>query len=598
MKSVLFVDSDAQIRETMAAHLAADPEQYQVRTAATGGEALQWLESDEVFLVITDARLPDMTGIELLRRVRERNPDVEVVLTSDDPGPDIEASAGKLRCLELFQKPVDPERIRRLVANQYPLHGDGFAGTLKHIQLDDLIQMCCPSGVSLTILVRRAKQEGIIFIEDGEIVHAVCEDLTGEEAFFRILGWRGGYFETLCTRRVAERTIHQSYAYLIMEAARRADEGDRDEACRAEAQTPEAACVDAERLRVLLVDDSPMMCKVLSGLLVADGDIEIVGTADNGEKALAMCAELKPDLVALDVTMPVMDGRTTLKHIMIQHPCPVVIMSNVARGGEASVMEFLTLGAVDFVSKPVRNDRIELQHRKIRERIRLAARARVGAISRPRGQAARRAADPPAAPGSDPCRSLVIVNSGVGGFVELVNLIQGIRPDTRATVIGLQTIPPAFCPALLDYVGQRSSLPVAGIEDRTPLWAGHCYLGTNGTPVGLQAASRNGCFLQTGGSVGASSSREYNYFDIFLHSVAAGFDGPVMVVLLSGADLVSNRGLKAIREGGGSILVQKLSRAVSPDTLDAVVADGIATAEAETDELIEQISGFAIPPAK
>jgi two-component system chemotaxis response regulator CheB len=192
----------------------------------------------------------------------------------------------------------------------------------------------------------------------------------------------------------------------------------------------------------------------------------------------------------------------------------------------------------------------------------------------------------------------VIVNSGVGGFVELVNLIQGIRPDTRATVIGLQTIPPAFCRALLDYVGQRSSLPVAGIEDRTRLWAGHCYLGTNGTPVGLQAASRNGCFLQTGGSVGASSSREYNYFDIFLHSVAAGFDGSVMVVLLSGADLVSNRGLKAIREGGGSVLVQKLSRAVSPDTLDAVVADGIATAEAETDELIEQISGFAIPPAK
>ncbi len=598
MKSVLFVDPDAHMREMVAERLAPDQEHFRLRLAGTGEEALKWLEAEDVFLVITEARLPDMSGPALIRQVRDRSAEVETVLTCGAPDEKTREVARKNRCLALLEKPLDTEAIRKLIADQYHLHGEGFAGTLKHIQLDDLIQMCCPSGVSLTIRVRRGKQEGIIFIEEGDVVHAVCEESTGEDAFFQILGWRGGYFETLSARRVSERTIHQSHAYLIMEAARRADETVQTEDCSTDTEIPGPECTVAEKLRVLLVDDSPMMCRVLSGLLVADGDIEIVGTANNGEKALAMCTELKPDLVALDVNMPVMDGRSALKHIMIQHPCPVVIMSNVVRGGEASVMEFLTLGAVDFVSKPVRNRWIAIQHQKIRERIRAAARARVSAFSRSRVQPVRPPAAETGRQSGGPCRSMVIVNSGAGGFVELVNLIGGLDPSTRSAVIGLQTIPPAFSAALVDYVRQRTGLPVTGIRDRTPLAPGCCHLGTNGTPVELDIGDESGWCLRTGATVGFYPSREYNHFDILLGSAASMFDGSITVVLLSGADVVSVGALKMIRERGGQVLVQRLDKAVAPDPLEPVVSEGIATAEAGTRELIERISALSPAQAK
>jgi two-component system chemotaxis response regulator CheB len=282
---------------------------------------------------------------------------------------------------------------------------------------------------------------------------------------------------------------------------------------------------------------------------------------------------------------------------MIQHPCPVVIMSNVVRGGEASVMEFLTLGAVDFISKPVRNEWIALQHQQIRERVRAAARARVSAFSRPRMTAPKTSGLPMAAD-NGPCRSLVILNAGPGGFVELVHLIGGLSPGVDAAVIGLQTIPPAFCSALIDYIKPRASMPVAQIRDRIALRTGRCHLGINGVPVELDTVDSVNWRLRTEGSAGGAHGREYNQFDRFLSSVATAFDGSVTVVLLSGADVVSLKGLKMVRDCGANILVQQLDKAVAPDPLEPVVAEGIATAEAGTDALIAQIAEMTSSPAK
>ena len=87
-----------------------------------------------------------------------------------------------------------------------------------------------------------------------------------------------------------------------------------------------------DRLRVLIVDDSPIMRKILSSMLTASNRVKVVGMASNGEEAISLIDELSPDLVTLDVNMPVMDGTSTIKHIMIKKPCPVVIMSNPGEG--------------------------------------------------------------------------------------------------------------------------------------------------------------------------------------------------------------------------------------------------------------------------
>ena len=95
---------------------------------------------------------------------------------------------------------------------------------------------------------------------------------------------------------------------------------------------------------MLLVDDSTLMAKILSSMLTATGDIEVVGIAQNGQDALELAESLFPDLILLDVNMPVMDGSTALKHIMIRTPCPVVVMSNVGSGSPETVIHFLDLG--------------------------------------------------------------------------------------------------------------------------------------------------------------------------------------------------------------------------------------------------------------
>jgi two-component system chemotaxis response regulator CheB len=108
--------------------------------------------------------------------------------------------------------------------NHPPDADSGFAGTLKNIQLNDLIQMCCLSASSICMRVTKDNRIGAIFIVDGEIVHAACENIVGEEAFYRILGWQTGSFESIEVSTTPQRTIQNNYHYLIMEAARRVDE--------------------------------------------------------------------------------------------------------------------------------------------------------------------------------------------------------------------------------------------------------------------------------------------------------------------------------------------------------------------------------------
>jgi two-component system chemotaxis response regulator CheB len=192
----------------------------------------------------------------------------------------------------------------------------GFAGTLRNIQLTDIIQMCCLAGTTICVRVSQDENQGNIFIQDGDIVHAECGSISGVEAFFAILGWPSGQFDTVDASQVPSRTIREPYQFLLMEAARMADES-------AQRNIETTAATDSpadEKLRVLIVDDSAIMSKILNSMLSADPGIDVVGNAKNGEEALAKMKELSPDLITMDVNMPVMDGSTALKHIMIESP--------------------------------------------------------------------------------------------------------------------------------------------------------------------------------------------------------------------------------------------------------------------------------------
>lgn len=461
----------------------------------------------------------------------------------------------------------------------------GFAGTLKNIQLNDLIQMCCLSASSVCMRVTKEDRMGTIFIVDGKIIHAACEDMVGEEAFYRILGWQTGSFESIEVSSTPPRTIQKNYHFLIMEAARRVDEQSR---LASPAAADSLALDDPadDRLRVLIVDDSPMMRKILSSMLTTGNAVNVVGMASNGKEAIAMIDDLAPDLVTLDVNMPVMDGSSTIKHIMIKKPCPVVITSNPGDGSSRTIFNFLELGAVDFMSKPTKNQDILIQQQKILERIRIAATAKVANFRIPR--IPRSADESPAEPSEDvACRRMAIVISGPGGHPEQMNLLAGLVPAMSAregSVIAVQSLPPSFADPFARYLRERCGCDAQPMDRDHVLTVGRCYVGIHGCP--LTVSRRDDRVVVSPAAVDDGRV----HVDRLLSTAATVFKQALTVVLLSGADAGTLEGLRAVSANSGRVIMRKRASAMVAEPLDQVADAGLVDAEVDPVRLIKTIA--------
>ncbi|MGD2014272.1 MAG: chemotaxis protein CheB, partial [Desulfobacterales bacterium] len=339
-------------------------------------------------------------------------------------------------------------------------------------------------------------------------------------------------------------------------------------------------------VRVLIVDDSPTMCKILTNILTVKEDIEVVGTAQNGEEALAKIDELKPDVVTLDVNMPIMDGSSTLKHIMIKKPCPVIIISSIGNQSQKNILDFLHLGAVDFVSKPEKVEDMTGQQRKIIEKIRTAATAKIGNFTRGKdlkvmAQVQNKTKD------QLPCKRLVVINSGPGGFTELVNTIHLLPSDMNASVLVLHEMPLEFVSLLSGYLNDRTVITVLPIQKEVQLLNGICYIGTTCTRLKLNNSLEN--YTVSVEATRSSDNRADHHVNDFLHSVYNSFDGPIKVVLLSGATVDNLDGLRCIKEKNGQIIVQPLASSMVADQLEKTIQAGLVDREADAEEIINQI---------
>lgn len=462
----------------------------------------------------------------------------------------------------------------------------GFAGTLRNIQITDIIQMCCLAGASLSIRVTQDNDHGTIYIEDGEVVHAKCGTSEGVEAFFTILGWPSGQFETMESPAIDKPTIKEACQFLLMEAARQADEIALAQTEVEPEPEKEIELADERQIRVLIVDDSPIMCKILSSMLVADPSLDVVGTAKNGEDALKKMRSLSPDLITMDVNMPVMDGSTALKHIMIQSPCPVLIMSNLLPSSYDTLLSFLNLGAVDFMSKPVKSSNIVLQQQRMVERVHQAAKADMNRFHLLR------------CPKLNPaefiqvdektcCETLLIICSGAGGFLEMVNMVTALPNVSGTGVLSLQSIPPPFAPTLSAFLDARSRFNVRPLQDQTVLNSGRCFIGTSGQHLmfGINAGQ---LVLQKQRADGIKD--EQGSVDRVLTSAAELFQERVLVMLLSGGNIGTMEGLHAIKSAGGKILASDPGQCILPDSFMPAIDAGLIAEVFNTANLREVLT--------
>ncbi|MCO6412092.1 MAG: chemotaxis response regulator protein-glutamate methylesterase [Thiogranum sp.] len=309
--------------------------------------------------------------------------------------------------------------------------------------------------------------------------------------------------------------------------------------------------------RVLVVDDSGFFRRRIVEILEADARIKVVGTAANGKEAVALVAELKPDVVTMDIEMPVMDGITAVRHIMASHPTPVLMFSSLTHEGAQATLDALEAGAVDFLPKKfedIARDRNEAKL-LLRRRIRAVARqgSAMGSIAAPAPRSVQRSV--PVAPvrlrrGQI---QVVVIASSTGGPVALAHVLTKLPADYRYPVLVVQHMPASFTPAFASRLDQQCAVNVREAQDGDVLRPGQVLLAPGGRQMTLQ---QRGGEVQVVISDGDASLHYKPCADVTFASVASVFGAKSLGVVLTGMGADGREGARAMKQLGASIWTQ------------------------------------------
>ena len=307
-------------------------------------------------------------------------------------------------------------------------------------------------------------------------------------------------------------------------------------------------------IKVLIVDDSAMVRRVLTVGLSADPGIEVVGAVSNAEAAWALMQHEHPDVVTLDIEMPGMDGLTFLKTYLAKIPLPTVIISSLTREGAQITLRAMEAGAVDVIAKPTvgLGDGLPAIMSGVCTRVRAAAGARVMVGSRSAGRVAAKA--PPVAVHRGPPSSSVIALGASTGGVQALSRILPLFPEDTPGIVIVQHMPEGFTGAFAQRLDALCSMSVREAQDGEPVSTGSILIAPGGTRhMSLQ---RRG----TGFAVALTEGEPVCYsrpsVDVLFESVARVAGGRSVAAVLTGMGRDGANGLLAIRRAGGRTLAQ------------------------------------------
>ena len=330
----------------------------------------------------------------------------------------------------------------------------------------------------------------------------------------------------------------------------------------------------AELIRVVVVDDSPFVCRLLTAYLESAPQIQVVGAAFNGAYAARLVEHLRPDAVTLDLEMPGLNGLGTLELIMRHAPVPVVVVSGLNRQAASTTLKAIALGAVDFILKytPGEDTNPDTLRREIIAKVQAAARIKVvrsiaqhqpfleqGALApallKPAESILNRK-NHKAGPDSGATNWVVVIGASTGGPVAIRQLLSHLPANFPAAMIVVQHIPASFTRVLAAQLNGQVSVRVkeAAIGD---------YL----TPgIVLIAPGDYHLLAQPGGRVALNRKPEVNghrpSIDVTMQSVAQHYGSQAVGVVLTGMGHDGTQGLLAIRGEGGKTFAQSATTCV------------------------------------
>lgn len=323
-------------------------------------------------------------------------------------------------------------------------------------------------------------------------------------------------------------------------------------------------------IKLLIVDDSALTRRVLGEVFRQEEDFELAFARD-GVEALEQLHAFRPDVVTLDVQMPRMDGLACLDRIMVERPCPVVMVSSLTTEGAEATLQALELGAVDVVPKP--DGAISLRVGEFApvliEKVRAASTARVRRSHRlaERLRARRAAApafDPRPVPALRPLAAgqpgVVIIGTSTGGPPALETVLAGLPADFPWAVLVAQHMPAAFTASLAHRLGGLCALPVTEVVRPTPVAAGGIYIARGDADMILSLRAAGPVVLPTPAS---AEHRWHPSVDRLVASALAHLAPQRLIgVLMTGMGDDGAATMTALRAGGGRTIAESAETAV------------------------------------
>jgi len=320
-------------------------------------------------------------------------------------------------------------------------------------------------------------------------------------------------------------------------------------------------------IRVLVIDDSALVRRLLTEILESDPAIEVCGTAVDAYAARRKIKRLKPDVLTLDVEMPKMDGITFLRNLMRLHPMPVIMVSALTQKGAAVTQQALELGALDFVGKP----KVDVAHTledyrdEIIGKIKMAANARIGAIGLRQGATIPLDGGSPVRVAKDTAldtsvlnNSLVVIGASTGGTEAIKEILLQL-PVSMPGILITQHIPSVFSAHFAERMNDLCELTVCEARQGQRIEPGHVYIAPGDRHLGIARKAKGYiCELDDGPPV----NRHIPSVDMLFRSAVNSTGADTIGVLLTGMGMDGAHGLKELQEAGASTIVQDESTSV------------------------------------
>jgi two-component system chemotaxis response regulator CheB len=302
------------------------------------------------------------------------------------------------------------------------------------------------------------------------------------------------------------------------------------------------------KTRVLIVDDSALVRRILSECLAGQEDIEVVGTAADPYIARDMIVKLEPDVLTLDIEMPRMDGLTFLRKLMQYRPMPVIVKSSLAQASCEAAMRALEEGAVEALGKPSGPYSVGDLKKTLADRIRVAAKARIR-VRAPGKEVAKPATQAPSALRSN---SIIAIGASTGGTEAIREVLERLPANIPGTVI-TQHIPAGFSKAFSERLNHLCRMEVKEAADGDELFPGRVLIAPGGFHMMLRRA---GAGYRVSVKDGPRVCYQRPSVDVLFRSVAEEAGPNAVGALLTGMGSDGASGLLQIRQAGGSTIAQ------------------------------------------